>query len=119
MTPQDREEIQARIDAAVVNLNAIRKLEHENILDKLDAIITQTTLTNGTVRKHTEQISLLDRMLPHTSDNCPNKTKIDAVYMSHVTNSAMKKWFITSITITSLLVGIVVALATTFIIFMK
>jgi len=119
MTKGDKEEMQVMLDAVILHLNEVRKLENRNITDKLDSIITLQQYTNGTVRKHTEQINTLDRMLPHTAEGCPNKTKIDSVYMSHVTNSAMKKWFITSITITSLLVGILVALFTTFIHFAK
>jgi hypothetical protein len=61
LTKPDREDIQEMLDRAVKSMYDLSNAKMTgivNVIDiKLDAIITQTTKTNGTVIAHTKQIN--------------------------------------------------------------
>ncbi len=112
MTKTDKNEIQVMLDAAISHLNQIRKLENENIANKLDSLILQTTIANETLKDHGDKINTLERMLPHTAENCPHKNKMDLMWEDRLTNNGVKKRRFSVVTLLGgIIAGIVGAIA--------
>lgn len=92
LSATDKKEIQGMLDNVTSHLAQVRQLEMQIIDGKLDSIIEQTTKTNGTVRKHTEQLGVLEKLFPHSQESCPNKKVIQELRDDFVVQNGLKKW---------------------------
>ena len=111
MTKADKDEIKGLLNDGISHIKEINDLNIKNLHDKLDSIITQTTLTSGTVRKHTEQIMRLESKLPHSLDDCPQKDVINRLRDNMMrAQFVSKKSIIATITVTGIITGIIVSI---------
>jgi hypothetical protein len=92
MTKQDHTEIKELFADGIAHINQVQELKMKLIDQKLDSIIEQTTRTNGTVRKHTEQLGLLEKSLPHSVDGCPQNMRIAQMWEERAVGKGVKSW---------------------------
>lgn len=101
LTAKDLEYIESIFDKGIKTIEKVLDLKTKNLEDKQDTTIIQTTKTNGTVIRHTEQITsliieqsrivtLLTESLTHP--NCPQNMKMDALWERHITEKGVGKW---------------------------
>lgn len=79
------------------------------IEEKVDTVDKKVDYTNGTVRKHTDQIIGIEKDLPHTPDSCPNKVLLKTLSDAHTSNKAVRSWVFTAIGILLGIMGGIVA----------
>ena len=113
MSPSEKLEMKEQFES----IKEIIELKLKNIEDKLDRTIIQTTKTNGTVTRHTEQIfeglahyaelkSEISNGLAHSTETCPHKSTIVELRDGMMTAKSMKRLMISGITITGIVVGV-------------
>lgn len=101
LNQKDQEYIQNIFERGITQLKDLFNEKTINITDKQDATIAQTTKTNGTVIKHTDQITaliieqsrivtLLTESLTHP--NCSQNMKMDSLWEKHITEKGVGKW---------------------------
>jgi hypothetical protein len=113
LNAEDRNYISKINEDTKKHIEQIHDLKMNLILQELGFIRKQTTETNGKVLLHTSQIADLEKLLVHTTDNCPNKKIIEDLRLESLDDKSKKrvlgkqrKDFVLIITIT----GIVFAL---------
>lgn len=114
MTRDDHTQIKELFQTGIDHINAIQDLKMKLIEQKLDSIIDQTTKTNGTVRRHSEQLADIENGKWHSIVTCPQSKVVNEVRDSMITSKAIKRLIISSITITGIVVAIVIGLIDTF-----
>jgi hypothetical protein len=110
MTAEDKREfqnlkmeIQTLLNTGIEHLKEVIELKTENIEEKQDRTIVQTTKTNGTVIKHTEQITeliieqarivtLLELAVNHTIENCPHTKTVNELRDAKIEITGADKW---------------------------
>ena len=114
MTRDDHTQIKELFQTLIDHINAIQDLKMKLIEQKLDSIIDQTTKTNGTVRRHSEQLADIEQGKWHSIVTCPQAKVVSEVRDSMITSKSIKRLIISSITITGIVVAIVIGLIDTF-----
>lgn len=100
MTKSEHSEIQNMFDIGIAHIKEIMNL-------KLDFIIEQNAKSNEIIGKHTEQITVLKRELPHTAAKCPHNVTIQELRDNMITSRGIKRLMVTSITITGIIVTLI------------
>ena len=113
MTREDHTQIKELFQTGIDHINAIQDLKMKLIEQKLDSIIVQTTKTNGTVRRHSEQLADIEQGKWHSIATCPQAVVVNEVRDSMITGKSIKKLIVTSITITGIIVAIVIGIIDT------
>jgi len=100
MTKAERNEIQDMFDGGIKHIKEIMNI-------KFDFIIEQNVKASEVISKHTDQISVLRRELPHTVTKCPQNVTIQELRDNMITSRGIKKLMVTSITITGIIVTLI------------
>jgi hypothetical protein len=107
LTRSDKEDIQQMHDMTINHIKEILTLTTNNIKSDLSAIKEQTTKTNG-------RVTILEQTLPHTLENCPMGSRMDALWTDRIANKSIKKWQIAALTIGGAIVGSIVSIIAVF-----
>lgn len=104
MTVEERKEIKELLDNHLVSLMAQHNVKYQIIDFKLDAIKEQTTKTNGRVSKleEREQIHVM---------NCPMISRVRNLEDNQLTEKAIKKWVIRTISLMAIGITIILGIA--------
>lgn len=107
MTQQERE----YLDSRFAGLTKLMDAQFINVHDRLEEIKIQTTKTNGRVNSLEEDVSLLEKNLPHTQATCPQKETIEDLKKWKIATEAIRVNWVKTIALISLVVGIIYSLA--------
>lgn len=107
MTKADKQEMTEVFNEALKTFKQIEILERELISQQLDRIEEQTKKTNGNVLKHSEQLSKLERELPHTKHGCPQNSQIEELWNNRITEKKLIKITIGLASFVSVVFGII------------
>lgn len=107
MTRADKEEITEVFTLALSNFKQIEKLERELISQQLDRIEEQVKKTNGTVIRHTEQLTKLEKELPHNITSCPQNNRVDELWNDRLTSKKIVKIVLGAASFTGVIVGVI------------
>lgn len=110
MTKSDKTEIREMFSEGIEHIKELQTEHWKLFEEKLNRIDEKVTKTNGTVIKHTEQISDLQKNLPHSIDKCPQASTIKELYENRITTKAMRKMIISVITLTGIITTIIVSI---------
>jgi len=99
MTAADKNEFQRMLNELKEHLGEIRTLENNAILKELSDIKKLQEYANGTQKKHTEQIATIERNLPHTITDCPQREFISKMWEDRIVRKGITGWKVAALAI--------------------
>jgi hypothetical protein len=102
MEAQERNEIQDMLHQILSGYQAKNESCYEIINLKLEHIKEQTTRTNGRVTVLEDKVA---EHLPHNITKCPQSATIESLKTSMITSKGIKTFLISSIVLTSVIIG--------------